>query len=174
MRSSADSRSLQSSDRRSAVRTSMLLVGVLVMGISLLLSTSLMFQANTQVETGPPIVKASDKWIRLGVDASTGHMPTALSRYEAINPIEPKQTRPRHKGRGMQVTSRGPHGIHAQAQSSSGPVRWSVASACPNIAMRGTIDGHNSACPSNRDQAATSVSRRSKDGGRVPQLLRNA
>jgi hypothetical protein len=64
---SVDNRPQEASDRGSAVRTSMLLVGVLVAGVSLLhLPTSLMSQANTQVEAGPPIVKASDKWIRLG------------------------------------------------------------------------------------------------------------
>ena len=69
------------SDRGSAVRTSMLLVGLLVAGVSLLhLPTSLMSQANTQVEASPPIVKASDKWIGLGVDASSSQVPTALSQ----------------------------------------------------------------------------------------------
>jgi hypothetical protein len=80
MSNSVDNRPQEASDRGSAVRTSMLLVGVLVAGVSLLhLPTSLMSQANTQVEAGPPIVKASDKWIRLGVHAS-GQMPAALSQ----------------------------------------------------------------------------------------------
>jgi hypothetical protein len=76
----------EASDRGSAVRTSMLLVGVLVAGVSLLhLPTSLMSQANTQVEAGPPIVKASDKWIRLGVDASSSQVPTALDQPPAMS-----------------------------------------------------------------------------------------
>jgi hypothetical protein len=45
-------------------------------------------------------VKASDKWIRLGVDASSSQVPTALSQYEVIQPIEAKQARPRHNDRG--------------------------------------------------------------------------
>ena len=117
MSNSADSRPQEASDLGSAVRTSMLLIGVLVAGVSLLhLPTSLMSQANTQVEAGPPIVKASDKWIRLGVDASSSQVPTALSQYEVIQPIEPKQARPRHKDRGMQTTSRGSHGVYSRAQ----------------------------------------------------------
>ena len=85
MSNSADNRPQEASDRGSAVRTSMLLVGVLVAGVSLLhLPTSLMSQANTQV-TGPPIVKASDKWIRLGVDASSSQVPTALDQPPAMS-----------------------------------------------------------------------------------------
>ena len=81
MSNSTDSRPQEASDLGSAVRTSILLVGVLVAGVSLLhLPTSPMFQANTQVEAGPPIVKASDKWIRLGVDASSSQVPTALDQ----------------------------------------------------------------------------------------------
>ena len=77
MSNSADIRRQEASDRGSAVRTSMLLVGVLVAGVSLLyLPTSLISQA--KVEAGPPIVKASDKWIRLGVDASSGQVPVRL------------------------------------------------------------------------------------------------
>jgi hypothetical protein len=53
--------------------------------VSLLhLPTSLMSQANTQVEAGPPIVKASDKWITLGVDASSSRVPTALDPPPAM------------------------------------------------------------------------------------------
>jgi hypothetical protein len=153
---SADGRPQEASDRGNTVRAGMLLVGVLVAGVSLLhLATSLMSPANTQVETGPPIVKASDKWIRLGVDASSSQMPTALSQYEVIQPIEPKQTRPRRKDRGMQITSRGSPGAHSRAQSSRRPIGWSVASACPVVAMRGARDRHNSACPSNRQHATT-------------------
>jgi hypothetical protein len=153
---SADSRPQKASDRGSAVRTGMLLVGVLVAGASLLhLLTLLMSQAYTQVEAGRPIVKASDKWIRLGVDTSSSQVPTALSQYEVIQPIEPKQTRPRYKDRGMQVTSRGSHGVHSREQSSSRPIRWSVASACPNVTNRGASDRHNSTCPSNRQHAVT-------------------
>jgi hypothetical protein len=153
---SADSRPQQASDRGSAVRTNMLFVGVLVAGMSLLyLPNSLMSQANTQVEAGPPIVKASDKWIRLGVHASSSQVPTAISQYEVIQPIEPKQTKPRQKARGMLATSRGSHGVHSRAQLSSRPVRWSVASACPNVTPRGASDRHNSVCPSNRQHAAT-------------------
>jgi hypothetical protein len=78
---SVDKGPQETSDRGSAVRTSMLLVGLLVAGVSLLhLPTSLMSQANTQVEASPPIVKASDKWIGLGVDASSSQVPTALSQ----------------------------------------------------------------------------------------------
>jgi hypothetical protein len=84
--SSVDNRPQQASDRGSAVRTSMLLVGVLVAGVSLLyLPTSLMSRANTQVEAGPPIVKASDKWIKLGVDASSSQAPTALDQPPAMS-----------------------------------------------------------------------------------------
>jgi hypothetical protein len=83
---SVDNRPQEASDRGSAVRTSMLLVGVLVAGVSLLhLPTSLMSQANTQVEAGQPIVKASDKWIRLGVDASSSQVPTALDQPPAMS-----------------------------------------------------------------------------------------
>jgi hypothetical protein len=83
---SVDNRPQEASDLGSAVRTSMLLVGVLVAGVSLLhLPTSLMSQANTQVEAGPPIVKASDKWIRLGVDASSSQVPTALDQPPAMS-----------------------------------------------------------------------------------------
>ena len=156
MSNSVDNRPREASDRGRAVRTSMLLVGVLVAGVSLLhLPTSLMSQANTQVEAGPPIVKASDKWIRLGVRASSGQVPTALSQYEVIQPIEPKQTRPRQKDRGMLATSRGSHGVRSRAQLSSRPVRWGVASACPNVTQRGASDRHNAVCPSNRQHAAT-------------------
>jgi hypothetical protein len=82
---SVDNRPQEVSDRGSAVRTSMLLVGVLVAGVSLLhLPPSLTSQANTQVEAGPPIVKASDKWIRLGVDASSSQVPTALDQPPAM------------------------------------------------------------------------------------------
>ena len=81
MSNSIDNGAQEASDRGSAVRTSMLLVGVLVAGVSLLhLPTSLLSQANTQVETSPPIVKASDKWIGLGVDASSSQVPKALSQ----------------------------------------------------------------------------------------------
>ena len=155
MSNSADSRPQEASDLGSAVRTSMLLIGVLVAGVSLLhLPTSLMSQANTQVEAGPPIVKASDKWIRLGVHASSSQVPAALSEYEVIQPIEPKQTRPRQMDRGMLVTSLGSHGVRSCAQLSSRPVRRSVASACPNVTQRGASDRHNSACPSNRQHGA--------------------
>jgi hypothetical protein len=100
--------------RWSALRTGILLVGLVAAAMSLLhLSPSLMSQANTQVEAGPPIVKASDKWIRLGVDASSSQVPTALSQYEVVQPIEPKQTRPRHKDRGIQANSRGSHGVRS-------------------------------------------------------------
>jgi hypothetical protein len=52
----------------------MLLVGILVAGVSLFyLPTSLISQA--KVEAGPPIVKASDKWISLGVDAPRSEVP---------------------------------------------------------------------------------------------------
>jgi hypothetical protein len=71
---SATSRLQEASDRG---RTSMLLVGVLVAGVSLLhLPTSLISRA--KVEVGPPIVKASDKWIKLGVDASSSQLPVQL------------------------------------------------------------------------------------------------
>jgi hypothetical protein len=64
----------------------MLLVGVLVAGVSLLhLPTSLKSQANTQVEPNPPIVKASDKWIRLGVDTSSSQAPAALDQPPAMS-----------------------------------------------------------------------------------------
>ena len=156
MSNSVDNRPQAASDRGSAARTSMLLVGVLVAGVSLLhLPTSLMSLANTQVAAGPPIVKASDKWIRLGIDASNSPVPKALSQYEVIQPSEPKQTTPRHEDRGMQATSRGSHGVHARAQSSSRPVRWSVASACPNVTQRRASDRHNSACAGNRRHVAT-------------------
>lgn len=155
MSNSADNRPQEASDRGSAVRTSMLLVGVLVAGVSLLhLPASLMSQANTQVEAGPPIVKATDKWIRLGVYASS-QVPTALSQYEVIQPIEPKQTRPRQKDPEMLASSRGSHGVRSRAQLSRRPVRWSVASACPNVTQRRASDRHNSVCPSNRQYAAT-------------------
>ena len=55
----------------------------------------------------------------------------------------------------MQATSRGSHGVHSRAQSASRPVRWRVASACPNVTQRGASDRHNSACPSKRRPAAT-------------------
>jgi hypothetical protein len=113
---STNSRPQEASDLGSAVRTSMLLIGVLVAGVSLLhLPTSLISQANTQIEADPPIVKASDKWISLGVDASSSQVPTSLSQYEVIQPIG-KQARPRHKDRGMQATSGGSHGVHSRAQ----------------------------------------------------------
>jgi hypothetical protein len=152
---SADNRPQEAWDRGSAVRTSVLLVLVLVAGVSLLHLSSLMSQANTRVEAGSRIVKASDKWIRLGVDASSSQVPTAPSQFEVIQPIEPKQTRPRQKDRGMLATSRGSHGVRSRAQLSSRPVRWSVASACPNVTQRGASDRHNSVCPSNRQHAAT-------------------
>jgi hypothetical protein len=83
---SADNRTQEASNRVSAVRTSLLLVGVLVAGVALLhLPTSLMSQANTQVEAGPPIVKASDRWIRLGVDASSSQVPAALDQPPAMS-----------------------------------------------------------------------------------------
>jgi hypothetical protein len=83
---SVDNRPQEASNRGGAVQTSMLLVGILVAGVSLLhLPTSLMSQANTQVEAGPPIVKASDKWIRLGVDASSSQVPTALDQPPAMS-----------------------------------------------------------------------------------------
>ena len=86
MSNSVDNRPQEASDLGSAVRTSMLLVGVLVAGVSLLhLPTSLMSQANTQVEAGPPIVKASDTWIRLGVDASGSRVPTVLDQPPAMS-----------------------------------------------------------------------------------------
>ena len=155
MSHSVANRPQEAADRGSAARTSMLLVGLLVAGMSLLhLLTALMSQA-TQVAAGPPIVKASDKWIRLGVDTSSSQVPTALSQFEVIPPIEPKQTRPRHEDRGIQVTSRGSHGTHSRAQSSSRPVRWSVVSACPNVIQRGASARHNSACPGNRRHAAS-------------------
>jgi hypothetical protein len=153
---SADNRPQEAWDRGSALRTGMLLVLVLVAGVSLLHLSSLMSQANTRVEAGSRIVKASDKWIRLGVDASSSQVPTAPSQFEVIQPIEPKQTRPRQKDRGMLATSRGSHGVRSRAQLSSRPVRWSVASACPNVTQRGASDRHNSVCPSNRQHAATS------------------
>jgi hypothetical protein len=152
---SADNQPQEASDRGSAVRTSVLLVLVLVAGVSLLHLSSLMSQANTRVEAGSRIVKASDKWIRLGVDASSSQVPTAPSQFEVIQPIEPKQTRPRQKDRGMLATSRGSHGVRSRAQLSSRPVRWSVASACPNVTQPGASDRHNSVCPSNRQHAAT-------------------
>jgi hypothetical protein len=94
---SVDGRALDRG-RWNAVRTSMLLVGVVAAGVCLLLlPTSLMSLTNTQVETGPPIVKASDKWIRLGVEASSSQVATPFSQYEFVQPIEPKQARPRHK-----------------------------------------------------------------------------
>jgi hypothetical protein len=152
----ADSRPLETSDRRSAVRTSMLLVGALVAGVALLyLPTSLMSQANTQAVAGPPIVKASDKWIALGGDPSSKQVPPALSQYEVIQPIEPKKTGPTHKDRGMQATSRGSQGVHSRAQLSGKPVRSNVASASSNLTQRGTNDRPNSACASNRQHAAT-------------------
>ncbi len=155
MSNSADSRPQEASDRGSAVRTTVLFLGVLVAGVSLLhLPASLMSQANTQVEAGPPIVKATDKWIRLGVYASS-QVPTALSQYEVIQPIEPKQTRPRQKDPEMLASSRGSHGVRSRAQLSRRPVRWSVASACPNVTQRRASDRHNSVCPSNRQHAAT-------------------
>jgi hypothetical protein len=78
---SVDNRPQEASDRGSAVRTSMLLVGILAAGVSLLhLPASLVSQANTQVEKRPPIVKASDKWITLGVDTSSSQVPTALDQ----------------------------------------------------------------------------------------------
>ena len=81
MSNSVDNGPQEASDRGNAVRTSMLLVGFLVAGVSLLhLPTSLLSLANTQVEASPPIVKASDKWIGLGVDASSSQVPTALLR----------------------------------------------------------------------------------------------
>ena len=81
MSNSIDNGPQETSDRGSAVRTSMLLVGFLLAGVSLVhLPTSPMTQANTQVEASPPIVKASDKWIGLGVDASSSQVPTALSQ----------------------------------------------------------------------------------------------
>ena len=86
MGNSVDNRPPEASDQGSAGRTSMLLVAVLVAGVSLLhLPTSLMSQANTRVEAGPPIVKASDKWIRLGVDASSSQVPTALDQPPAMS-----------------------------------------------------------------------------------------
>lgn len=85
MSNSADSRPQDASDRGSAVRTSMLLVLVLVAGVSLLHLSSLMSQANTRVEAGSRIVKASDKWIRLGVDASSSQVPTALDQPPAMS-----------------------------------------------------------------------------------------
>jgi len=154
MGNSAASRPQHASDRVTASRTIVLLVGVLVAGVSLLyLPTALMSQANTQA--GPPIVKASDKWITLGVDQSSSQVPTSLSQYEVIQPIAPKQTRPRHKEGGMQTTSRGSQGVHSRAQLSSRPVRSSVASACPNVSQRGAGNRLNSGCPSHRQHAAT-------------------
>ena len=86
MSNSADSRPQETSDRGSAVRTTVLFVGVLIAVVSLLhLPTSLMSQANTHVEAGPPIVKASDKWIRLGGDASSSQVPTALDQLPAMS-----------------------------------------------------------------------------------------
>ena len=83
---SVGNRPQEASDWGSALRTSMLLVGVLVAGVSLLhLPISLMSQANTQVEAGPPVVKASDKWIRLGVDALRSQVPTALDQPPAMS-----------------------------------------------------------------------------------------
>src|SRR5262245_1844782 len=132
----------------------MLLVGALVAVMALpYLPMSLMSQANTQAEAGPPIVKASDKWITLGVDSA--QVPKALSQHEVIQPIEPKQTRPRHKDPGLQATSRGWQGVHSRAQLSGRPDRSSVASACPNVTQRGARDWPNSACAGNRQHAAT-------------------
>jgi hypothetical protein len=154
MGNSAASRPQHASDRVTASRTIVLIVGVLVAGASLLyLPTALMSQADTQA--GPPIVKASDKWITLGVDQSSSQVPTALSQYEVIQPVEPKRTRPRHKEGGMLTTSRGPQGVHSRAQVSSRPVRSSVASACPNVSQRGAGNRLNSGCPSHRQHAAT-------------------
>ena len=152
MSNSADGRSPETSDRRGAVATSMLLAGALVAMASLLyLPTLLTSQANTQTEVGPPIVKASDKWITLGVDASSRQVPTALSQYEAIQPIGAKQTRPRHKDNETEVTSQG---VHSRAQVSGRPARSSVASACPNLTQRRASDMANSACARNRQHAA--------------------
>jgi len=131
-----------------------LLVGILVAMVSLLyLPTLLMSQAHGQAEAGPAIVKASDKWITLGIDPSSSQLPTALSQYEAIQPIGPKQTRPRHKDSGLEAT---PPGIYSRAQISGRPVRSSVASASANITRRGASDMPNSVCASNRQHAATS------------------
>ena len=152
MSNSADSRSQHGHPAR-RLRTSMLLGGILTAGVSLLLATSLMFQAFTQVASGPPIVKASDKWITLGGDASTSQAQTALSQYGVIQRTEPKQTTPGHKDPGIDALSGGAHGIHSHAQSSSTPVRRSVASACAD--KREVSDRHNSACPGKREQAAT-------------------
>ena len=151
---SAASRPQHASDRVTAVRTIVLIVAVLVAGVSLLyLPTALMSEANTQA--GPPIVKASDKWITLGVGQSSSQVPTALSQYEVIRPSEPKQTRPGHKEGGMQATSRGSPGVHSRAQVSSPPVRSRVASTCPSVSQRAAGNRLNSGCPSHRQHAAT-------------------
>src|SRR5262249_61061158 len=94
----------------------MLLGGILSAGVSLLLATSLMFQAFTQVASGPPIVKASDKWITLGGDASTSQVQTALSQYGVIQRKEPKQTKPGHKEPGLEATSAWARGITTNTQ----------------------------------------------------------
>src|SRR5262245_41021620 len=154
MGNSAASRPQPSSSRVSAAATIVLIAGVLVAGVSLLyLPTALLSQGNTQA--GPPIVKASDKWITLGVDQSSSQVPTALSQYEVVQPFEPKRTKPRHKEGGMQAASRGSQGVHARAQLSSRPVRSRVASACPNVSQRGAGDRLNAGCPGHRQQSAT-------------------
>ena len=151
MSNSPDSRALESLARRSAVPTSMLFVGTLVAMVSLLyLPMLLMAQANTQAEVGARVVKASDKWITLGVDAAASQVPTALSQYAATQPIGAKQTRPRHKDSGASS-----QGLHSRALIAGRTVRSSVASACPTSVQRRAGDMPNSVCASNRQQAAT-------------------
>ena len=165
MSNSADSQSQHRHPAR-RLRTSMLLGGILTAGMSLLLATSLMFQAFTQVASGPPIVKASDKWITLGGDASTSQVQTALSQYGVIQRTEPKQTKPGHNDPGIEAPSAGARGIPSHAQSSSPPVRRSVASACPDVTKREASDRHISACPGKRERAATV--RVARDQGQWP------
>lgn len=154
MSNSADSRPLETSDRRSALRKRMPLVGALVGGASLLYLPTLLMSQAPQTEAGPPIVKASDKWITLGVDASSSQIPTTLSQYEVVRPIAPIQHRPSRKDR-MQVTSGGSQGVHSRAQLSGKPFASSVASALPNVTQRGASDRPNSVCASNRQHAAS-------------------
>jgi len=143
---SADSRPPETSDRRSALRTSMLLVGALVAGMSVLyLPTSLMSQTKTQA--GPPIVRASDKWITLGVDASGSQVPTALSQHE-VSQSKQANSRPQLSGR---------------------PVRSRVASAYPSVTQRGASDMPN--CASNRRPAASFRVARAKGNGSRPATL---
>ncbi len=155
MSNSADSRPLETSDRRSTLRKRMPLIGALVGGASLLYLPTLLMSQAPQTEAGPPIVKASDKWITLGVDASSSQIPTTLSQYEVVRPMPSIRHRPSHKDRGMQVTSGDSQGVHSRAQLSGRPVASSVASALPNVTQRGASDKPNSVCASNRQHAAS-------------------